>query len=30
VNYVILKAIANDANRPTWNEGNFFGTLFAR
>jgi Zn-dependent M28 family amino/carboxypeptidase len=30
VNYVILKAIANDANRPAWNEGDFFGDLFGR
>ena len=30
VNSLILKAIANDANRPTWNDGDFFGQLFAR
>jgi len=29
VNYLILKAIADADARPTWNEGDFFGTLFA-
>ena len=29
VNYLILTAIANEAERPTWNEGDFFGDLFA-
>ena len=30
VNSIILKAIANDANRPVWNDGDFFGQLYAR
>ena len=30
VNYVILKAIADDDQRPSWNAGDFFGELFAR
>jgi hypothetical protein len=29
VNYEILKAIADADARPAWNEGDFFGTLFA-
>jgi len=29
VNYEIARAIANAPTRPTWNEGNFFGDLFA-
>ena len=29
VNYEILKAIANADARPAWNEGDFFGALFA-
>jgi Zn-dependent M28 family amino/carboxypeptidase len=29
VNYLILKAIANADQRPAWNEGDFFGELFA-
>ncbi len=28
VNYLLLRAIANADERPTWNEGDFFGTLF--
>ncbi len=30
VNYLILKAIADDEQRPSWNEGDFFGELVAR
>ena len=30
VNYLILKAIADDEQRPSWNEGDFFGELSAR
>lgn len=29
VNYYILKAIADATERPTWNEGDFFGDLFS-
>jgi Zn-dependent M28 family amino/carboxypeptidase len=29
VNYLILKAIADAGQRPSWNEGDFFGELFA-
>jgi Zn-dependent M28 family amino/carboxypeptidase len=29
VNYLILRAIADADTRPTWNEGDFFGNLFA-
>ena len=29
VNYLILKAIANADQRPAWNEGDFFGELYA-
>lgn len=30
VNYQIGKEIANDVQRPTWNESNFFGDTFAK
>ena len=30
VNYEIAKAIANAPERPSWNEGDFFGDLFGR
>ncbi|WDI30518.1 M20/M25/M40 family metallo-hydrolase [Hyphococcus flavus] len=29
INYVIARAIANTPERPSWNEGDFFGDLFA-
>lgn len=30
VNWLITSAIANDNDRPTWNEGDFFGKTFAK
>lgn len=30
VNYLILTAVANAPERPRWNEGDFFGALFAK
>ncbi len=29
VNYLIARELANDAARPQWNTGDFFGGLFA-
>ncbi|WP_306253656.1 M28 family metallopeptidase [Parvularcula sp. IMCC14364] len=30
LNYLVAKSIANADERPTWNEGNFFGELFSK
>jgi Zn-dependent M28 family amino/carboxypeptidase len=30
INYAVARNIANMADRPQWNQGDFFGDLFAR
>ena len=30
INYIIARALANAPQKPAWNEGDFFGDLFAK